>query len=163
MSQLIFSIGSNLGNRLQYLKDAAFKIDNQIGFVLKSSDVYETPAWGFSSTPFYNACLLVESNKSPQEILSIFLTIEASLGRVRNQETTYSARTIDIDLIAYDDIILENNQLEIPHKLMHLRRFVLQPMLDLNLDWKHPKLNKTIEELLDSCPDDSVIKRIGSF
>ncbi len=158
--RVIFSIGSNLGDRLAYLQKAVFAIHEQIGTVTQVSAVFETPPWGFVSTPFYNAVLVVHTFKEPQQILSLFLSIEESLGRKRSKDTGYQARTIDIDLIAYDELLLDSELLTIPHPFMHQRKFVLVPMLDLEWEWKHPVYHKSIEELLLLCPDDALVKKV---
>lgn len=161
--RVIFSIGSNLGDRLAYLQKAVLAIHEQIGTVTQVSAVFETPPWGFVSTPFYNAALVVHTFKEPQQILPLFLSIEESLGRKRSKDSGYQARTIDIDLIAYDELLLESESLTIPHPFMHQRKFVLAPMQELTLEWKHPVYHKSIEELLLICPDDALVKKAATL
>jgi 2-amino-4-hydroxy-6-hydroxymethyldihydropteridine diphosphokinase len=157
-NQIVLSLGSNLGNRLKTIKSAIAIIHNEIATVVKVSSLYETPSWGFESKPFYNCTLLIHTSKSAQKILSQILKAEKQLGRIRNNEKTYQARTIDIDIISYNEEIIETLNLEIPHKQMQNRNFVLLPMNDLNLDWIHPKFKKSITELVQSCDDKSECK-----
>jgi len=158
--QVILSIGSNQGNRLENVQRCIRMIHQKIGTVIKVSRLYETPSWGFESEAFYNCALVLHTFSSANEILTQILEIEKKLGRVRNDGKEYQARIIDIDLIAFDEEIIDTENLKIPHPLMQDRRFVLLPMQDLNLDWKHPVLQKKISELLEVSSDQSVCKII---
>ncbi len=153
--QVVLSIGSNQGNRLGNIEKCVQLIHQQLGTVVKVSKLYETPAWGFDSDAFYNAALLVHTFESPISILAQALKIEKIMGRKRSDGLGYQARIIDIDLIAFDNEITEDEQLKIPHPLMQDRKFVLLPMLDLNLEWTHPVLNQTVLELLETTNDES--------
>jgi 2-amino-4-hydroxy-6-hydroxymethyldihydropteridine diphosphokinase len=133
-------------------------IHQEVGTVIKVSRLYETPAWGFESDAFYNCALVIHSTSSANKILSQVLKVEKKLGRVRSNNSGYQSRIIDIDLISFDEEIIDSEKLQIPHPLMQNRKFVLLPVQDLNLDWKHPVLKKTISELLESSPDNSVCK-----
>ena len=148
--QVILSIGSNQGNRLENIERCLQLIHQKVGTVLKVSRLYETPAWGFESDAFYNCALVLHTSSSAHKILTQVLKIEKELGRVRMDELGYQSRIIDIDLIAFDSVIVDSEKLQIPHPLMQNRRFVLLPMQDLNLDWEHPVLKKTISELIGS-------------
>ena len=154
--QVILSIGSNLGNRLENIERSLELIHQEVGTVIKISRLYQTPAWGFDSDAFYNCALVLHTFSSAQKVLSQVLKIEKRLGRTRNKTREYQSRTIDIDLIAYDDEIIGTEKLQIPHPLMQNRNFVLIPIQDLNLDWKHPVFHKSIAELLALSPDESV-------
>ena len=154
--QVILSIGSNLGNRLDKIELSLELIHQQVGSIIKVSKLYETPAWGFESDAFYNCALVLHTNSSAQKVLSQVLKIEKQLGRLRNKTQEYQSRSIDIDLIAYDSAIINTEKLQIPHPLMHSRNFVLLPIQDLNLDWKHPILQKSISELIQLSPDESI-------
>jgi 2-amino-4-hydroxy-6-hydroxymethyldihydropteridine diphosphokinase len=133
-------------------------IHQEIGTVIKVSRLYETPAWGFDSDAFYNCVLVIHTTSSANKILNQVLKVEKKLGRVRSNNLGYQSRTIDIDLISFDEEIIDTEKLQIPHPLMQNRKFVLLPIQDLNLDWKHPVLKKTISELLESTPDNSICK-----
>jgi deoxyguanosine kinase len=154
--QVVLSIGSNQGNRLENIESCINLIHQEIGTVIQVSKLYETPAWGFESDAFYNCALLLHSYSSAQKILSQVLKVEKQLGRIRSDQQGYQSRIIDVDLIVFDDQIIESEKLQIPHPLMQNRKFVLLPMDDLKLNWKHPVLQKTVSELIAVTPDDSV-------
>jgi deoxyguanosine kinase len=153
--QVVLSIGSNQGNRLANIESCIALIHQEVGTVIEVSKLYETPAWGFESDAFYNCALLLHSNLSAQKILNQVLKVEKQLGRIRSNQEGYQSRIIDIDLIVFDNEIIESVKLTIPHPLMQNRNFVLLPMRDLKLDWKHPVFHKTINELIAITPDDS--------
>ncbi|PXY45570.1 2-amino-4-hydroxy-6-hydroxymethyldihydropteridine diphosphokinase [Flavobacterium hydrophilum] len=156
--QVVLSIGSNQGNRLENIESCINLIHQEVGTVIQVSKLYETPAWGFESDAFYNCALLLHSYSSAQKILNQVLKVEKQLGRIRTHHQGYQSRIIDIDLIVFDDQIIETEKLRIPHPLMQNRKFVLLPMQDLQLDWKHPIFQKTVSELITITPDDSVCK-----
>lgn len=159
-NQVILSLGSNVGNRLEQLTLAIKFIHEQLGTVVRVSSVYETPAWGFESEPFFNAVILVHSQISPEKFLKHILTIEKKMGRIRKLSSQYEARIIDIDIIAWNEEVISQENLQIPHPKMQERKFVLQPLLDLNLDWKHPLLNQTDKELFAQTTDESSCLKI---
>ena len=163
--QVILSIGSNQGNRLENIERCLQLIHQEVGTVIKVSKLYETPSWGFDSDAFYNCALVIHTFSSANKILTQVLKIEKKLGRIRNEEFGYQSRVIDIDLISFDEDSIDTEKLQIPHPLMQNRKFVLLPMQDLNLDWKHPIFKKSIPELLEISPDQSVcevIQNLGS-
>ena len=153
---VVLSLGTNQGNRLLNIENCIQLIHQELGTVIKISKLYETPSWGFDSDAFYNCALVLHTFKSANKILSTILKIEKQLGRVRGDSTEYQSRIIDIDLIAFNEEIIDAKNLQVPHPLMQNRNFVLLPMLDLNLDWKHPVFNKKITELLEISTDESV-------
>ena len=161
--QVILSLGTNEGNRLQNIENCIALIHQGIGTVIKVSKLYESPSWGFDSDAFYNCALLIHTTSSASKILTQVLKLEKKLGRVRGTDAGYQSRIIDIDLIAFDEEIIESEKLNIPHPLMQNRNFVLLPFQDLNIDWKHPVLKKTISELLDDSPDETVCKVVQSL
>ena len=154
--QVILSLGSNQGNRLKNIELCLELIHQEIGTIIRVSDLYETPSWGFESEAFYNCALVLHTSKKPEQILEEVLSVEKKLGRIRNENAGYQSRIIDIDLIAFDSEIINVEHLQIPHPLMQNRKFVLLPFQDLNLSWIHPILKKTISELIQITPDDSV-------
>ena len=161
--QVILSLGTNEGNRLQNIENCIALIHQGIGTVIKVSKLYESPSWGFDSDAFYNCALLIHTTSSASKILTQVLKLEKKLGRVRGTDAGYQSRIIDIDLIAFDEEIIDSEKLNIPHPLMQNRNFVLLPFQDLNIDWKHPVLKKTISELLDDSPDETVCKVVQSL
>ena len=161
--QVILSLGSNQGNRLETIQSCIDLIHNEVATVIKVSKIYETPAWGFESEPFYNAAILIHTSKSAQKILKQVLKVEKKLGRVRSKDSGYQARIIDVDIIAFDEEIIFTETLQVPHPLMQNRKFVLQPMLDLGLNWEHPILKKSVSQLLTQTEDKSEIKAVQSI
>jgi deoxyguanosine kinase len=154
--QVVLSIGTNQSNRLENIQDCLRLIHQEIGTLIKVSNLYESPSWGFDSDAFYNCALVLHTTSSAQKILTTILKIEKRLGRVRGTSLGYQSRIIDIDLIAFDEEIIDSEKLQVPHPLMQNRRFVLLPMQDLNLNWEHPVFQKKITELLEITPDKSV-------
>jgi deoxyguanosine kinase len=162
-NQIVLSLGSNIGNRLEAIESCISLIHNEIATVVKVSKIYETPAWGFESEPFFNCAILIHTTKSPQKILSQIVKVEKQLGRVRGKQEGYQARTIDIDIISLNEEVVETENLQIPHKLMQNRMFVLLPMQDLGLNWVHPKFRKSIAELIENCEDKSDFKVVDKL
>lgn len=160
-NQVVLSLGSNQGDRQSTIESSIDLIHAEIGTVIKVSNVYETPSWGFSSDPFYNAAVLIHTIKTPSQILLLIQHIEKKLGRVRSEELGYQSRSIDIDIISFNEEVINSDELQIPHPQMQNRLFVLFPMLDLELDYVHPILKNTLPELLQNCPDTSRHNRIG--
>lgn len=159
LHKIFISLGSNQGNRLLNLQNAIDSIYQNIGNTISISKVYESEAWGFTSEYFFNCCIEISSILEPNELLIALQKIEAESGRVKKQNpTTYEARIIDLDILYYDDILLDTNTLQIPHKALSNRKFVLQPLADICPEFKHPKDKKTTIELLEICKDEGAIK-----
>lgn len=158
--QVMVSLGSNQGNRLSLIESCIVLIHNEVAVVVKVSKIYETPAWGFESDPFYNCVLLLHTSKAPQKLLNQLLKVEKKLGRVRNQVAEYQPRPIDIDILAFDEEIVATETLQIPHPMLQKRKFVLQPLLDLDSNWEHPVLKKSVAQLLAETEDDSPIDAV---
>jgi 2-amino-4-hydroxy-6-hydroxymethyldihydropteridine diphosphokinase len=159
MKSVFLGIGSNLGDREINMQRAVEHISMSVGDISLTSAIYETEPWGFQSEDaFLNIVIAVETQLSPTELLSEILNIESLLGRVRNKEH-YSSRVIDIDILLYDDIVLVEPDLKIPHPLMHKRKFVLIPLCDIASEMIHPVVNKSFRELLDICDDTSNVKQ----
>ena len=127
---IILALGTNIGPREQYLKDALAKIvDNNLKIILESS-VYETPAWGgVADQNFLNMCIEVETELEAYELLDTIQKIELELGRVRKEH--WGNRTIDIDIITFDDLVFNDDRLIVPHKYIHDRNFVLAPLVEM--------------------------------
>ncbi len=161
--QVMVSLGSNQGNRLALIESCIDLIHNEVAVVVKVSKIYETPAWGFESEPFYNCVLLLHTSKSPQKLLNQLLKVEKKLGRVRNQVAEYQPRPIDIDILTFDEDVVATETLQIPHPLLQKRMFVLQPLLDLDRNWVHPVFKKSIVQLLAETEDTSVIQAVHTL
>lgn len=156
MNQLILHLGSNQGERHLFLGDAILSINRQVGIVVNASDIYETAAWGNTQqADFLNIACLVHTELSPFEVLAETQAIEQILGRQREEH--WGPRTIDIDLIFYNDDVIRESQLEIPHPFLAERRFVLQPLADLAPNWQHPVLRKNVAQLLVECEDEGEV------
>ena len=146
-NELILSLGSNLGNRKQNLKNCISQISKQIGNVLFESNVYENPAQGFESkNDFLNACIKVKTELKAFEVLSQIQDIEKKMGRIR-KTNSYEDRIIDIDIILLNNELIETKKLTIPHKKYRERIFVLKPLLEIG-NYLDPQLFLTTEELL---------------
>ena len=154
------ALGSNKGDRLDMLQTALEKIYIEIGELQKISEVYETPAWGFSGEAFYNVCIAVKSRFTAEEMLLKLLNIENALGRVRSGGEGYQSRTIDLDILLLENEIVETEKLQIPHPQMQQRKFVLVPLADIAAKEIHPKIQKNIGSLLAETEDKSVIKKL---
>ncbi|MEY4834328.1 MAG: hypothetical protein RI980_443 [Bacteroidota bacterium] len=162
-NRIVLSLGTNMGHKLQNLQTCILAIHNFIATVVDVSKVYETPAWGFEGDVFYNCAITIHSHKSAQKILIEILKLEKKLGRIRTNSEQYESRSIDIDIISFNEESIETENLKIPHIHLQNRKFVLFPMNDIAPKWKHPILNKSISELLNSCEDTSEIKEIGNL
>jgi 2-amino-4-hydroxy-6-hydroxymethyldihydropteridine diphosphokinase len=145
------------------IKHCIASIHREIGTIIKVSRLFETPAWGFESEPFYNCAVVVHTHKDAHQVLEEVLLLEEALGRIRSDVEGYQARIIDIDVISFDEEIIASEKLKVPHPEMQNRLFVLVPMRDLNLDWRHPILQKYLHELLLLSEDKSNIIVIQSL
>lgn len=155
---VILSLGSNLGDRLENIRRCIALIHHKAGTVIRVSRLYETPSWGFEGDAFYNCALVLHTTDSAEEVLAKILGIEKELGRERSDAIGYQSRLIDIDLIAYNEEIIDRHDLTVPHPHMQNRLFVLLPMRDLNLDWRHPILQQHLPDLLKMSEDKSLCK-----
>jgi 2-amino-4-hydroxy-6-hydroxymethyldihydropteridine diphosphokinase len=162
---IVLSLGSNQGDREKNLTNAIELINQKIGLVTQVSQLYESESWGFTSTPFYNCAIVVNSCLALENILLKIEQIEKKLGRILKNTQNYEDRLIDIDIICVENTIIKTATLTIPHPYLQDRKFVLLPLQDLKLDWKHPILEKNITELVKICPDNSnciAIKKLES-
>jgi len=158
MPKLYLLLGGNLGNRTLYLQQARETIASQVGTIVQASGIFETAAWGKTDQPsFLNQVLEVETQLGPEQVLQTINLIEHELGRERLEH--WGARVIDIDILFYDDLVQQTQRLTIPHPQLHLRRFTLQPLLEVAPDLVHPVLQQTINELLTNCPDTLEVKQ----
>ncbi len=158
MALVFLSLGSNKGDRLSQIQQAVnfLTSDNSINLVA-SSAFYETEPWGLKNQQwFVNAAIAVRTELQPVELLRICQSIEAKMGRNRDAEERWGERTIDIDILFYDDLILQNEILKIPHKHVHKRAFALVPLLEICPNFIHPVLKKSILDLHEAleAPED---------
>ena len=159
MSKVYLSIGSNKGNRSILINKAIDEIEKKVGIIISRSSIYQSKSWGFDSNDFYNLCLLIDTDILPKSLLINLKKIEKSMGR-EDIDGSYSDRFIDIDILFYDNIIKDLEDLKIPHPKIEIRKFVLVPMLEIAYDYVHPILNKTIKELDNECSDQDIPLKI---
>lgn len=153
MNSAYLILGSNIGNSIEIIEKTKNLIISDIGNILKESSIYESAAWGNENQAnFFNQALLISTCFSASDLLKLVLEIEKKLGRVRDG-SKWMARIIDIDILFFNDDIIETNELKVPHPYIEQRRFVLMPMEEIASDFKHPQSKKSINELLAKCPD----------
>lgn len=152
------SLGSNQGNKLKNLQKTIDLIAENIGSVIKVSSVYKTAAWGFESDDFLNICILVSTGLNPENLLKKINEIELLQGRKRSDNGTYIARTIDIDVLLFDDEIIFSKDLIVPHKDMLKRRFVMVPLAEIAPNLIHPIEKQRIQVCLENCTDTGEIE-----
>lgn len=162
MNKAYVSLGTNRGDRLANLKNAANLLSTLAGKIIAVSSIYETPPWKMiDATDFLNQVLLLETNHTAIQLMDILIEIETSMGRVRTTGS-YEPRIIDLDILFFNDEIINNEKLTIPHPLIQERRFVLEPMVEIAPEFIHPIFKKSMEELLRECGDKSAIQKLVS-
>ena len=160
MHQVFLGIGGNTGNKQDNFDKVYTFIKNELGEVLRSSSVYETSPWGFQSEDnFWNQILVVETEYSPEELLQKVAKIENWFGRERGT-TGYTSRKMDIDILYFDELVIETENLTIPHPQIANRLFVLVPLAEIAPEFVHPLLKITTLEMVENCPDKSEINKI---
>lgn len=160
MSLVYLILGGNRGNREEIFLSAIDMVNKQIGKINSFSAPYESESWGFESELFINQVIVVETNLSPLEILGRCQEIETSLGRTR-KTGGYEARTLDIDILYIDSLIINTDQLNIPHPRIAERRFVLVPLTEIKPGLKDPSSGLTVSEMLRVCKDHSKVWKLG--
>ncbi|WP_422354778.1 2-amino-4-hydroxy-6-hydroxymethyldihydropteridine diphosphokinase [Roseivirga pacifica] len=152
MTSIYLLLGTNLGNKSANLQRAKELLTSHAIIIKKESKIYETAAWGNEDQPsFLNQVVEVDSNKSPQRILTLVNQIEEEMGRVRFEK--WGERLIDIDILYFGSHEIQNEDLVIPHPEIQNRRFTLAPLAEMAPSFIHPILKKTQQELLDNCVD----------
>lgn len=159
MEEAILLLGSNLGERERYLGQARNLITEKAGEITALSSIYESEPWGFEDkNQFLNQAIKISTQLSPQQLIETLLAIEQLIGRIRTGQI--SSRVIDIDILFYGDQSIESEVLTVPHPRIAERLFTLLPLSDLTEKAILPILNKTAQELIDDCKDESEIFRL---
>ena len=159
---VFISIGTNMGDRYENIIKALNLLEDNNIKIEKVSSIYETEPWGFECEQwFLNLVASVKTNLNPFKLLDTLQKIEKSLGRQEKSNGTYKPRIIDLDIIFYNDLIIHTHELIIPHKLMHRRNFVLQPLAEIAPDFIHPLLETPVKQLLKECTDTTKIIKTG--
>jgi 2-amino-4-hydroxy-6-hydroxymethyldihydropteridine diphosphokinase len=157
MNKAFLSIGGNQGDMKSNLATAVRLISERCGEIEKISSLYETEAWGNKEQPgFLNQAIQLSTELNAMQLMRRLLKIEKSMGRKREEK--YGPRIIDIDIIFFNDDIINYSFLKVPHPEMQNRRFVLVPLEEIAADMMHPVLKLTVKELLDKCPDHLEVK-----
>ena len=152
------SLGSNLGDKINNLQTTINLIDSKVGDVLLISSVYQTKAVGFVGEDFLNCCVSLRTSMEPKILIKELINIESQNGRLRSNRNIYESRSIDIDILFYEDKIINQHNLTIPHPRMNERDFVIKPLLDIAKSKIHPVLNRTISEIDLDLVETEIIK-----
>ena len=159
MGKVYLLLGGNLGDRKMLIANAEDELRKQIGDIVLKSSLYETKAWGKEDQPnFLNKALGINTKLNAFEILKIIQNIEVKLGRKRVEH--WGSRTMDIDILFYENEIIDTEDLKIPHPLINIRKFVLSPLLEIIPDFIHPGLKKSVKELYLICEDKLEVTKI---
>ncbi|MBN2745955.1 MAG: 2-amino-4-hydroxy-6-hydroxymethyldihydropteridine diphosphokinase [Bacteroidales bacterium] len=159
LNTVVIIAGGNLGDRMGYLIEAEKYIEKSIGHIGKKSRVYESESWGFvSDLSFLNQVFVLSTSLQPEPLLDVLLDIEKKLGRQRKIDSLYQSRTMDLDILFYNDNSFSSDRLVIPHPRIEMRNFVLQPLVEILPNHIHPKSGLSILELFNQCDDSSLVK-----
>lgn len=152
MHKTYLILGSNIGPRRNFLEKAKWMLREKAGKIVSESALYTTEPWGVESPDlFLNQVILLETSFDPDTMLHVIHQIESSLGRVRSKK--YGPRTIDIDIIFWDDRVIQQPNLQVPHPLIQDRKFVLVPLAEIAPDLIHPILKIPVSAMLERCKD----------
>jgi len=155
-------LGTNLGNKRNNLSVCIKYIEEKVGKIIQQSSVYETEPWGFKSKElFYNMAIEVETKLNPQELLKTIKEFEIEMGRKHTSNYCYENRIIDLDILFYNNKVINLSELTIPHPKLHLRKFTLVPLIELLQNIEHPVFKKNITTLLNDYNDTSTVANIG--
>jgi 2-amino-4-hydroxy-6-hydroxymethyldihydropteridine diphosphokinase len=157
-SNIYILLGSNLGDREQHLSKAREKIQKAGCTITLTSSIYQTSPWGKTNQPdFLNQVICITTKFNALELLGILLQIETALGRIRSEK--WGERTIDLDILFYDNQVIAREDLTIPHPGISSRRFTLVPLCEISAEFIHPVLQENLKTLLEKCPDLSLVEK----
>lgn len=161
--KVLIGLGSNLGDRELNIKKAITLIQDQLGDVVAISNLYETASWGYDDDSYLNNVICLITKRAPLDLMRALLEIELKLGRKRSDSKFYTARTIDLDILLIEGLVINHHKLEVPHPLMNLRRFVLKPLADIAPDWVHELEGISVSDLLLKCEDQIDVNFYGKI
>lgn len=162
MNVAFLVLGGNLGDRTLHISESCKNIEQECGTIVLASKLYETEAWGISSSnKFLNQVIQLNTMLTAEVLLIKLLDIEKKHGRTRSNET-YADRTIDIDILFFNSEIIEEANIQVPHPRLHMRKFVLIPLNEIAQNFIHPTLHKSIGELLKDCTDTLEVRLLKS-
>jgi 2-amino-4-hydroxy-6-hydroxymethyldihydropteridine diphosphokinase len=160
MSSAYLLLGSNLGDRATILQEAIKQLTATAGTLVVTSELYETAAWGLEDQPpFLNQAIQLHTSLQPEELLDVCLATEQLAGRERL--VRWGSRTLDVDILLYDDLIIDTPRLQVPHPRLPERRFALVPLADIAAELMHPVLGQSVAHLLALCPDQLEVRRVA--
>ncbi len=160
MNEAFLLLGGNLGDVALTFEKARRLISQRLGKVLSASSLYKSEPWGFESQEmFLNQVLKIAPGMDAERLMQQILDIELALGRQR-EKGKLTSRSIDLDLLFFNDLVIDQPHLQVPHPRLHLRRFTLMPLTEIAPEKVHPVLNKNMKQLLDVCPDHAPVIRL---
>ena len=163
MNIAYLALGGNKGDKIKNLNQALLLIEKNIGVIVSRSKIYQTAAWGNTDQPdFLNQVVCLKTEHNPSQLLQAIIKIEASLGRVRGEQK-WMERTIDIDILFYNDEVIDTPHLKIPHPYIQERMFVLMPLMDIAPAFIHPVLKENMKTLMDRCMDELEVKSVNWY
>jgi 2-amino-4-hydroxy-6-hydroxymethyldihydropteridine diphosphokinase len=160
-NSVYISIGSNIGDKIENISTVINEIKKTIGEVNLTSSNYKSDPWGFNSNEtFINAVICIQTKYNPTELIKELQIIEKKMGRTRSHNKGYTDRIIDLDIIYFNDEIVNTIELKIPHTNLYFRKFVLIPLNEIAPNYIDPLKKTTIKELLEICPDESILEKV---
>lgn len=161
MNEAYLCLGGNLGDCVTIFAQAVASMNSKSIITTCKSSVYTSQAWGMENAPdFFNQVVAVQTDLNAHDLMKELLSVEHELGRERKFSGTYESRTIDIDILLFNEETIHEEHLHIPHPRMHLRRFALEPLAEIAPGFVHPVFHKTISQLLEECPDKNPVKKL---
>lgn len=162
MAHCTLLLGGNVGNTRSIIGDACLKIEEKVGAVVNASSLYASEPWGFDAEQwFINQVLIVNTGLNAKQVLQHTQEIEREMGRIKISDSKrFHSRPIDIDILFYDNLVINTPDLKVPHPMLHLRRFTLLPLVELMPDFVHPSFDISIKKILDACTDQGKVKNI---